>query len=114
MNKSKHLYVVSEADIAERLVMISAEIQIIRELIKDNIIEPLLEEETFIEICEHYTTLYRVEALLYNIIDESYYDKKDYTYHLSEKQKTHLVVFLQSLYATKEILQEQNISLYLH
>jgi len=114
MNESKHSYTISEADMMERLTKIGIEVQIIRELIKDNITEPLMEEETFVDVCEYYTTLYRLEALLFNIIDENYYDKKDSIYHISNKQKMYSTVFLQSLYEIKKALQEQNISLHLH
>jgi len=114
MSDDEYLYTVSEADMVERLTTIGTEIQVTRELIKDNIAEPQIEEEAFVDICEYYTTLYRLETLLFNIIDESHYDKKDSLYHISKKQRTYLIVFLRSLHTIKEALQGQNISLCLH
>ena len=115
MSKSKRPYTVSEGDIMKRLTMIGAETQVTRELIKDNIVESsLMEEETFVNICEHYVTSYRLETLLFKIIDENHYDKKGAVYHVSDMQKTYLMVFIEAIHASKDALQEQNISLHLH
>ena len=114
MSESNNSYTVTEADVVERLTMIGVEMQITKDWMQESITKSLLEEEIFVDICEYYTTLYRLEAVLFEIIDYGDYDKDGGVYYLSMKQKTHLMVFLHTLYAIRDTLLRQNISLRLH
>ena len=114
MSESNNSYTVTEADVVERLTMIGVEMQITKDWIQESITKSPLEEEIFVDICEYYTTLYRLEAVLFEIIDYGDYDKDGGVYCLSMKQKTYLMVFLHTLYAIRDTLLRQNISLRLH
>jgi hypothetical protein len=113
--KKKATYVITESDIVERLTMIGVEIQIIKNLMEERISDsPIEDEEAFVNLCEYYSTLYRLESILFQVIDDSYFDEDDSAYHVSDKQKMYLSIFLRSLYSMKETLLGQNVSIRLH
>ena len=72
-------------------------------------------EDEFSLICEYYSVLYHLEAILEDIEKVAAYDPEKAQYLIGQSKGARLVIFINSLLSVQsELVQKYNLSLVLH
>jgi hypothetical protein len=109
------LYAIEEEIFIGYFFVVDMGRKICRLIITDILKSDKKAEDEFSLVCEYYSILYHIEAILEDIEKAAAFDEEKAQYLVGRSKGARLVIFLNSLLGVQsELVQKYNISLALH